>query len=113
MTTYFGFTFSAAMLHLPAAVSFEEVNVTEHKTAIEAAISCVNPTHTATIEALEFRFNITVEIPEVAPRVQLNAGDLIYILQVFGLPRLGGDRKEYSEEEVENASFKLILAKVS
>jgi hypothetical protein len=114
MTIYFGFAFSPAMLAtFPSNVYFQEVDVAACKPHIEAAVSCLNPSHKATIDALEGRFGINVAIPETAPRVVLEAGDSMYILQVFGLPRLGADRKEYSAEEIAGATFKLLFATIS
>lgn len=113
MTTYFGFAFSPAMLAtFPIDINFQELDVATQKANIEAAISCLNPSHTATIAVLNSRFNLTIEIPDVAPRVSLHAGDSMYIFQVIGLPRLGADRKEYTHQEIESATFKLLLATI-
>lgn len=113
-TTYFGFAFSPAMLgSLPSNVDFQEQEIDSAMGEIEAAVSCLNPSHTATIDALGSRFGITATIPTAAPRVVLQPGDTLLLLQVFGLPRLGADRKEYSAEEIAGATFKLIRVYVN
>lgn len=113
-TTYFGFAFSPAMLAtLPSHVDFLEVDIEDNKAIIADAVSCLNPSHTATIDALQSRFGINATIPSAAPRVTLQPGDTLLLLQVFGLPRLGADRKEYNASEIAGAAFKLIQVYVN
>lgn len=66
--------------------------------------SCLNPTHTATIAAMEARYGLHVAIPAAPPRVVLGVGDSVVVMGVRGLPRLT-DRHEYTEEEVASATF--------
>ena len=48
-------------------------------------------------------------MPEKAPKVALGLGDSIVVMQINGLPRLGGDRHEYTEVEVAQATFTFCL----
>jgi hypothetical protein len=108
MTTYFGLAFSANMLPLEACdIHSEVVDITQSLGEIQEAEICLNPSHKATIDVLNPRFGIEVKIPQKAPIVALKPGDVLLVLQVSGLPRLGGDRKEYTPEEIEGADFNL------
>ena len=69
---------------------------------------CLNPSHTATIDAMTKRFNIFVDIPENPPQVKLNEGDSLIVMGVRGLKRLT-DRHEYTNEEIELATFTFSL----
>jgi len=110
---YFGFAFSLSMLPEGDAL-LEKRDITRTEAAAllsEEYASCVNPSHQATIDALESRFGISVAVPEAPPRVALRLMDEILVLQVTGLPRLT-DRHEYTEEEVASATFKFMLVQV-
>ena len=111
---YFGFAFSAAML--PAgtvSIRKDDVEVETVKALLVGGnvVSCLNPSHTATIEAAKARFGLEVSIPEKPPRVSLISGDTLVLMQVRGLPRLT-DRHEYTEEEVSQASFSFMTISV-
>ena len=69
---------------------------------------CLNPSHQATITAMQKRFGIQVNIPETPPRVALGEGDSVVVMGVRGLPRLT-DRHEYTEEEIEGATFSFSM----
>jgi hypothetical protein len=75
-------------------------------------VSCLNPSHTATIAVMETRFGLAVEIPAKAPSVALVNGDRLVVLGVSGLPRLEG-RHEYTEAEVQGAKFSFSLFTVA
>lgn len=77
----------------------------------EVAI-CLNPSHKATINAMNNRFGIHVEIPETAPKVELVSGDKLIVMGVRGLPRLDATRHEYTQEEVDSANFTFTLYRV-
>ena len=64
----------------------------------------MNPSHAATIAAMQSRYGIDVPIPATPPRVVLNQGDSVIVMGVRGLPRLT-DRHEYTEEEIASATF--------
>lgn len=111
---YFGFAFSAAMLpEGDVTVSKSDVSVETVKALLVGGnvVSCLNPSHTATIEAAKARFGLEVSIPDNPPRVSLKSGDTIVLMQVRGLPRLT-DRHEYTEEEVSKASFSFMTISV-
>jgi len=65
---------------------------------------CLSPNHQATIKAARERFGITIKITEAPPRVALDAGDSVIIMEVRGIPRLTG-RHEYSIEEIGAATL--------
>ena len=71
-------------------------------------VSCLNPSHKASIEVMESRFGVKVEIPPKAPSVRLQNGDRILVMGIGGLPRLE-NRHEYSPEEVAGAKFTFVL----
>ena len=85
----------------------------EAKQRISAGVvSCLNPSHLTTIEAMGSRYGISVEIPEKAPIVSLNHGDAVLVMGVRGLPRLEGESHHYTEEQVAKATFKFTLYSV-
>lgn len=67
-------------------------------------VSCCNPSHQATIDAMRSRFGLHVEIPQSPPRATLARYDSVIVMGVRGLPRLT-DRHEYTTEEVTQATF--------
>ena len=74
-------------------------------------VSCCNPSHKATLQALKEKFGIEVSVPSTPPRVTLGMGDCLYVFQVSGLPRLT-DRHEYTAQEIENAKFSFMSVAV-
>ena len=75
----------------------------------EKTMICLNPSHQATITAMQQKYNITgIEIPEKAPIVKLESGDALLVMSPRGLPRLQ-DRHEYTDEEIAAASFNFAL----
>jgi hypothetical protein len=75
-------------------------------------VSCLNPSHKASIEVLGSRFGISVEIPPKAPVVVVQPGEAVMVMGVGGLPRLE-NRHEYTPEEVAGAKFSFALFSVS
>ena len=69
--------------------------------------SCLNPSHKATINAMQSRFGLAITIPDTPPKVRLGQGDRLFIMAVRGLPRLT-DRHEYTQEEIDAAEFVFI-----
>jgi hypothetical protein len=90
MTTYIGFAFSDNMVRNNAVAAFSTATVDEVADLVASGdyVSCCNPSHTATIDALRGRFDISVTIPEKAPLVTLEQGDVLFVLKPTGLPRL-------------------------
>ncbi len=105
--TFFGFALADGMF-----ASVGACTITRRPLAIEqvgakvarGVVSCCNPSHVATIDAMRARFGLHVEIPETPPRVALVHGDSVIVMGVRGLPRLT-DRHEYTAEEVAKATF--------
>ena len=109
MTTFIGLALSDSMFsNLPAGALLERRQITAagvRERLAKGAVSCCNPSHRATLAALKVRFDLDVPVPERAPKVSLGLGDSAIIMQITGLPRLGGDRHEYTESEVAQANF--------
>ncbi len=103
--TYFGFAMSDSMFDGNLVVEREALSVDDVRAAIDAGVTpCVNPSHQATLAAMEERFGIVVEVPPAPPRVSLGHGDQLIVMTVRGLPRLT-DRHEYTRDEIAGASF--------
>jgi hypothetical protein len=116
MSVFFGFGLSPNML-TSSMILCDEATALQAKAVIEAAraednlVSCLNPSHTATIAVCEAKFGISVEIPNKAPQVALQPGDVLITLTPSGLPRLEG-RHEYTQEEVETAVMQFKIFRV-
>jgi hypothetical protein len=82
----------------------EAFDVVNGKAEIKAAATCCNPSHAATIAAANSRFGIELVTLKEPPQVALKPGDSIIVMGVRGLGRLT-DRHEYTEEEIQGASF--------
>ena len=103
---YFGFALADSMFDGNCEISRRELLIDTATGMINAptTIPCLNPSHIATINAMNSRFGISVEIPPFPPQVHLQKGDSIIVMGVRGLPRLT-DRHEYTQEEVDGATF--------
>lgn len=114
MTTYFGFALAAGMFDGKGKVSFQEASVSDvcqivaYATEDGTLQSCLNPSHTPTIDAMRSRFGIDVPVPEKAPFAKLKVGDSLIVMGVRGLPRLEG-RHEYTCEEIDAAEFNFSI----
>lgn len=105
MKTYFGFGIAPSMFPSNCIITKHELSVEQAKDFIAAGVvSCLNPSHKASIEVMKSRFGVCVEIPTTAPSVKLQHGDRLVVMGVSGLPRLEG-RHEYTPEEVSGAKF--------
>ncbi len=105
MAIYFGFAVSDSMFDDNLIVERKTLSVDEVRAILDTeVIPCVNPSHVATLAAMEERFGLRVEIPATPPRVSLSHGDSLVVMTVQGLPRLT-DRHEYTEAEIANATF--------
>ena len=116
---YFALAFSGAMLPRRSIVVLlkKEMTLEELKKEIEEKIKegikinyILNPSHRATIKVLE-KWGIPIKVPEFPPTVGLENGDVVYIVQVTGLPRLG-NRHEYTEEEIKKAIWRFMKLEV-
>ena len=110
---YFGFALADSMFNGDCTITRSVLDINQVRDIIRAGVTpCLNPSHTATIDAMRTRYGIDVPIPERPPQVNLGIGDNIIIMGVRGLPRLT-DRHEYTQEEIENATFSFSLYMVS
>lgn len=103
MATYFSFAIADSMFPSKCTTKREPATVEEIKSAADL-ISALNPSHQPTIAAMESRYGLTVEIPTVAPKVSLLAGDIMFVMSVRGLPRVEG-YSQYTPEQVAAATF--------
>jgi hypothetical protein len=111
--TFFGFGIAPSMF--PENCLITRHSLTPEEAGIEigkGVVSCLNPSHKATIEIMKSRFGLEVGIPAKAPVVNMVDGDSILVMGVSGLPRLEG-RHEYTQEEVEGAKFSFSIFKVA
>ena len=111
---YFGFALADSMFGGDCAITRSVLSPDTAGEMIAIAhqrgnlIPCLNPSHTATIDAMRQRFCIDVAIPDTPPQVQLAQGDSLIVMGVRGLQRLV-DRHEYTEQEIDKASFSFAL----
>ena len=105
---YFGFALADSMF-TDGLITRRTLPIDEVKSLVNTGVeSCCNPSHGATIDAMNTRFGLGVAIPATPPRVSLQDGDSVIVMGVRGLPRLT-DRHEYTDEEVAGATFVFSL----
>lgn len=105
MNTYFGFALADSMFVGNVIISRMVISPEQAREIVSVGIiSCLNPSHEATIRAMRSRYGIDVEIPEKPIQVQLNLLDSMIVMGVRGLPRLT-NRHEYSQDEIDKATF--------
>lgn len=108
MTTYFGFALASSMFSGDVMISRQVMTFDqESKQEIQSSVNCCNASHSATVEAAEKRFGLSLDIPEKPLTVSLSSGDSLIVMGVRGLPRLT-DRHHYTEEEISGASFEFV-----
>src|SRR5712692_1976994 len=73
-------------------------------------VSALNPSHKSTIDVIRRKFGFDLPIPERAPKVSLESGDQLIVLQAQR-PRLA-EGEVHSQETVENAQIKFSLYQV-
>lgn len=112
MTIYFGFALADSMFEEDCVIERKSLNIDDVKKILgEGVEPCLNPSHSATIKAMNDKFGLEVRIPETPPRVCLGKGDSLVVMGVRGLPRLT-DRHEYTEDEIASATFKFSVYSV-
>ena len=111
---YFGFAVADSMFgDEELTISRASIDVEAVKLLVRKGVTpCLNPSHVATINAMNERYGISVDIPERAPQVTLGVGDRLIVMSVRGLPRLDATRHEYSQEEIDSATFKFSVWEV-
>jgi len=102
--TYFGFALADGMFAGDCEISRKSISPDTVREMQGSLIPCLNPSHVATIVAMRDKFGIDVPIPETPPKVILKTGDSVIVMGVRGLARLT-DRHEYTQEEVNGATF--------
>jgi hypothetical protein len=113
MKTYFGFGIAPSMFPANCLIRKQELAPEAAKAVIaEGIVPCLNPSHKASIDAMQARFGISVEIPVKAPVVLVTVGERVLVMGVSGLPRLEG-RHEYTQAEVDGAKFNFAMFTVS
>ncbi len=111
--TFFGFALADSMFNGEVTISRKPLTIDEVKAIInDGVLSCCNPSHVATINAMRARYGIDVAIPETPQRVSVGNGDSVIVMGVRGLPRLT-DRHEYTDEEVAQATFSFSIYSVT
>jgi hypothetical protein len=103
---FFGFALADSMFGSHSVVIDRQILKIEDVAGIVArgVVSCCNPSHQSTVDAMRARFGLHVGVPETPPRVELSIGDAVIVMGVRGLPRLT-DRHEYTDEEIAQATF--------
>lgn len=105
---FVGLAMSSTMFRGDCLISRKVLSADEAKQVLSGeVVSCFNPSHSATIEALRARFGIEVEIPETAPKVTLEPGDSLLVLSARFSRRLS-EGERYSPEEVDSANFEFV-----
>ena len=107
---YFGFAVADSMFSGERVALIREIVSVEQVRALISVgvIPALNPSHVATIVAMQKRFGIEVEIPAKAPLVTLVEGDKLVVMSVRGLPRKEGVA-EYTQDEIDGATFVFAL----
>lgn len=101
---YFGFGIADSMFPENCLLTKEKISVEDIKKQT-GIISCLNPSHKATIKVMNERYGLNIDIPEKAPIIKMEDMDSIIVMAVSGLPRLEG-RHEYTEKEINDCEFK-------
>ena len=103
---YFGFAVADSMFEGNCTVTRKLVSPDYVRGMAEEGrlTPCLNPSHQATISAMQVRYGIDVAIPDMPPKVTLGVGDSILVMSVRGLPRLT-DSHEYTDEQIDAATF--------
>lgn len=106
MATFFGFALADSMFQGDVQIARRTLTIEAVRELVSVGVvPCLNPSHVATINAMEARYGLVVEIPDRAPQVSLQVGDSVIVMGVRGLPRLDATRHEYTEAEIASATF--------
>lgn len=100
MTTFISLAVSATMFPENGVISMVALDPEDMQEVLanESIVSALNPSHITTIDAIRRRFGIELPIPERAPKVLLQDGDCVVIIQAQ-LPRLA-EGEVHSDETV-------------
>lgn len=112
MTVFISLALSDTMFPDACSASKRSLEPEEIRFMLEGSgnysvVSALNPSHATTIDAIRRRFDLELPIPERAPKVQLEAGDFLVVVQAQ-LPRLA-EGQVHSQETIDTAVFKFSL----
>lgn len=112
MTTFISLAISDTMFPSEASMSKLSINPSRVNQILEreSVVSALNPSHKSTIDVIKRKFGIDLPIPDRAPKVSLQSGDALIVVQAQ-LPRLA-EGEVHSAETVEHAAIKFSLWKV-
>ena len=112
-TTFIGLAIADGMFGENATVTRRPLSIDEARELIGAGVvSCCNPSHKTTLDALQTKFAITVPVPEKAPFVKLTIGDRVIVMSARFTRRLN-EGETWTAEDVAKAEFKFGLWEVS
>jgi len=113
MATYVGLAIADGMFPDTVTASRRPLTVEQAHELIGAdVVSCCNPSHRTTLDALQQKFDIAVPIPEKAPFVKLTSGDKVIVLSAR-FPRRLNEGETWTAEEVDKAEFKFGLWEIT
>ena len=112
MTTYFAFAIADSMFPEVCTIRRRTISADRFKALVGGGVvSCLNPSHTATIDLLRLRYGVDIAVAEIPQRVTLIPNDRLIVMSVRGLPRLT-DRHQYTSVEIERAEVSFALYEV-
>lgn len=103
---YISLAVSATMFPENCAIKCEPITAQTVQNILDVhpeseIVSALNPSHATTLDVIRRRYGLELPIPERAPKVSLQSGDSLVIIQA-NLPRLN-EGERHSDETVENA----------
>ena len=103
MTTFISLAISDTMFPTSADLEKRPLTADAVRRIVESGNieSAVNKSHTSTIDVIRRKFAINLPIPAVTPKVSLQSGDTLIVIQAQ-LPRLA-EGEVHTPETVENA----------
>jgi len=104
MKKYLGLTIANSIFPPTCVIKKEQANIDEIKNSLNEIIICINVAYKWVLEAFVKKFKISLTVPQNNPQPSLTQGDTIYVLSVKGLSEKG----EYTEEEINKATFELF-----
>lgn len=112
-TTYIGLAVADGMFPEACSVSRRPVSVEDVRVSVAAGIvSCCNPSHKTTLDALASKFGIVVPVPEKAPFVKLASGDSVIVMSARFSRRLA-EGETWTADDVAKAEFRFGIWSVA
>jgi hypothetical protein len=112
MTTFLSLATSSSMFPLRGRINMVPLTPEMVKGALIGinVVSAVNKSHTTTLDVIKRKFGIDLPVPDKAPKVFLQPGDSLIIVQA-NLPRLN-EGEVHSSATVESAEITFRLWEV-